>query len=293
MLNWLTAAAYCVGGAYRVRTGKYSAAISLYSKATQIDPNHHFARIERGVAFQGIRDHNSAISDFDRVIAMRPRWALAYFNRGISWKLLGDIDRAGGDQVQAITLNPKFAIAFAELAVLHSSRDDDDNAITYLTQAIELAPRNRHFFKLRGYSFFYQANYDAAAADLRYSLISRLDIYAVLFLYLARTRTGHRRQAVPELEWFAEKLRSQQWPAVMIGLFLGKLSAEAALAAASAPDERAEAQFYLGAWHLLQNNWIDAIAAFRMAAQSCPPYFVEYSAARAELKRLEGSNTRG
>ena len=60
--------------------------------------------------------------------------------------------------------------------------------------------------------------------------------------------------------------------------------------AATNSDERAEAQFYLGEWHLLRNHREEAIKALKAAAQSCPPWFTEHAGAVAELKRLANNS---
>ena len=58
------------------------------------------------------------------------------------------------------------------------------------------------------------------------------------------------------------------------------------MAAADKPEERCEAQFYLGQWHLLRDDRANSIKALRNAVKSCPKNFVEYTGALAELKRL-------
>jgi lipoprotein NlpI len=58
------------------------------------------------------------------------------------------------------------------------------------------------------------------------------------------------------------------------------------LAAPAKPDERCEAQFYMGEWNLLQSDRPAAIDALKAAATTCPKNFVEFADAKAELKRL-------
>ena len=58
------------------------------------------------------------------------------------------------------------------------------------------------------------------------------------------------------------------------------------VAAADKPEERCEAQFYLGQWHLLRDARANSIEALRNAVESCPKSFIEYAGALAELKRL-------
>jgi hypothetical protein len=67
---------------------------------------------------------------------------------------------------------------------------------------------------------------------------------------------------------------------------LGRRSPEATLSATDRPEDRCEAQFYIGEWYLLRGEKEPATKALRAAADTCPRDFIEYSGAVAELKRL-------
>jgi tetratricopeptide (TPR) repeat protein len=285
MLRRLRAMAYFYVGDYCSRRGNFIGAVAYHSKVIRLCPNNHFVYNDRGVAFQGMGDYRRAIDDFDRAIEIDPHLAVAYLGRGVSWKFLGDHDRALADQIQAVALAPRNADAYAELGTAYQRKQDFDLSLAHLTTAINLAPKEPSHLKHRGYTQFYRGDFEAAAADLRRSLDLGDDAYAILFHYLARVRTS--KTAIFELETLAKKLRSRRWPVAMIGLYLGKLPVDTALAAATNSDERAEAQFYLGEWHLLRNDRTEAIKALQAAAQSCPTWFIEHTAAVAELKRLE------
>jgi lipoprotein NlpI len=89
------------------------------------------------------------------------------------------------------------------------------------------------------------------------------------------------RNAAQELESRARRLKGWQWPFAIITLYLGKIGD----AAATNSDDRAEAEFYIGEWHLLGDRRTEALAALQMAAESCPVLFMEQTAAVIELKR--------
>jgi tetratricopeptide (TPR) repeat protein len=267
------------------RRGDYSRAMFYLSKVIKLQPRNPAAYNDRGVAFQGMRTFASSIADFDQAINLNPRLAIVYFNRGISQKFLGDYDRVIADQTRAISLDPKLADAHGELGFAYQCKDDFELSIAHLTTAINLAPKEFSHLKLRGCTQFCQGNFEAAAADLRRSLALGDDPYAMLLYYLARARLSE--QANSELETIAKRLRNGLWPAPIFALYLGTMTADAALGAATNSDERAEAQFYLGEWHLLRNNREEAIKALKAAAQLCPPWFTEHAGAVAELKRLE------
>ena len=110
------------------------------------------------------------------------------------------------------------------------------------------------------------------------------DAYPMLYRFLSRARVGE--SATSELEANAGRLKIKAWPYPAIELYLGRRSPDATLASADRPNDRCEAQFFIGQWHLLQNNRPQAEEALRAAANSCPTGFIEYNAAVAELKRL-------
>ncbi len=209
--------------------------------------------------------------------------AVEYYNRGIAWRHKGDNDQAIADYTEAIRLNPNYASAF----------------------------------KNRGRANFFIANYVAAASDLTRGVQEKPDdAHAVIWLYLARARSGSQNAAA-ELETNAAILKQSDWPYPVIELFLGRRAPETmqitsrALSVASNPDapkkpsvpsnpdapktlsvpsnleDRCEARFYVGEWYLLQGDRARAATALKAAADTCPKTFIEYTGAQAELKRLE------
>jgi lipoprotein NlpI len=263
---------------------EYNRAISDLSKAIQANPNNPAAYHDRGIAHQALGDYRESIDDFDKALEIA-RLPVTYFSRGISWKFLGKFDRAIADQTQAIALLPSLADAYGELGVVYQCGLDFDASIASLTTALDLAPRESSHFKHRGLALFYRGDFKAAAADLERALDLANDAYAMLFLYLARAKTSENPTLA--LERCASKLTDARWPAAIFQLYLGRLSVDSAVAAAATPDELAEAQFYVGEWHLIHDRRAEARKAFQMAAQSCPTWFSEYPAAIAELKRME------
>jgi rhomboid protease GluP len=52
-------------------------------------------------------------------------------------------------------------------------------------------------------------------------------------------------------------------------------------------EERCEAHFYIGEWHLMRGSENEALPALRSAVGMCPTEFAEYEGAVAELGRIE------
>jgi hypothetical protein len=107
----------------------------------------------------------------------------------------------------------------------------------------------------------------------------------VLRLYLARARSGQQIGAA-ELQSNASALKQTDWPFPVVELFLGRRTAAATLAAATKPDQRCEAQYYIGEWSLLRDDRTAALSALQAAADTCPKDFDEYLLAQSELKHL-------
>jgi lipoprotein NlpI len=266
------------------RRSQFDRAIDRMSEVIALDPRNPAAYHDRGVSQQGLRNYRGSLDDFDRAIALSPRMARAYSSRGISWKLLGDFDRAIADQTEAVALSPWFADAYSELGIAYLCKLDFYNAARCLSEAIHLAPKNASYLKQRGIALYCHGDFKAAIPDLQRAFDTTNDIYALLFLHLARVNA--RQNASAALEIDASKVRSWAWPSAVVGLFLGRLSAEETVAAAGTQDELAEAQFYLGQQHLHRGDPVEARNALQAAAKACPPCFNERVAAVAELQRL-------
>jgi tetratricopeptide (TPR) repeat protein len=69
-------------------------------------------------------------------------------------------------------------------------------------------------------------------------------------------------------------------------MLTGKSTPGATLRAARKPGEVCMAHFYIGEWHLLRGQKIEAATALQRAADMCPKEYFNLDAARAELKRL-------
>jgi len=126
-------------------------------------------------------------------------------------------------------------------------------------------------------------------------MLAPTDIYSVLWLHLARHRAGQDDRA--ELVANAEKLDQSQWPWPVVAYYLGTLDPAQLGTAAAAPEspqarkeQTCEANFYLGAAPA-KGATVEAQRRLRAAVAECPKGFIEYSAAKLELKRLDALAT--
>jgi lipoprotein NlpI len=242
--------------------GDMAAAIGLYGQAIDAGDlskeNLAIVLVDRGIAYWRMGQLDQAIADFDRALALKPDYVPAYHGRAIAYRDKNLPEKAIADYDAALRLDSEDAFAYENRGrtALHLGRIAA--AIEDLGKAVSLEPD---------------------------------DGYAVLWLHIARAWTG--QDDAIEFSRNAGKLDRTTWPGPLIELFLGisnPLQVRAVAAAASDNAARraymCEANFYLGAYHLLRHERAEARHLFEAAAEGCPPYYLEATAAKAELENL-------
>ena len=266
--------------------GDEDRAIADYDAAIRLNPNYAYPYNGRANAWRAKGDIDRALADYDQAIRLNPAYLTAIVNRGAAWRIKGDDDRAIADYDVAIRLNPADAGAFNSRGNAYNDKQDYDRAIADFSAAIRLDPNAVGAYRSRGYANFCQVDYAAAASDLAHAVEREPEqAYAALWLYLARSRSGDQG-ALAELETNAARLKAADWPYPVAELYLGRRSADDTLTAPRNRNDRCEAQFYVGEWHLLRGDRAAAQAALRQAADTCPSTFIEALGAKAELRRI-------
>jgi tetratricopeptide (TPR) repeat protein len=264
---------------------EYDRAIADYSEAVRLNPKYAGAYVGRGATWHAKREYDRAIADYDEAIRIDPKNGLAFLDRGFAWETKKDSDRAIADYDEAIRLYPNYTEAYDRRGHAWQSKGNLDRAIADYSEAIRLDPKHIDANASRGRTYFYKGDFAAAAADLLSASKLADDAYSMLWRFLARGRAGE--DGTSELSGNAARLKTKDWPYAVIDFYLGRRSLEAMRAAAGKPDEKCEAAFYAGEWHLLRGNKPDAKTALQLAAETCPKMFFEYYGAVAELKRFE------
>ena len=247
------------------------------------------ARHRRIVSGDNLQNHGRPTfakrsADFDRAIGLDPKDVIDHYNRGKAYLAKGDLDRATADYDQAVTLDPNYALAYSGRGHAFAAGGDLNGAIAAGVKATELDPKNGRFRENLGIWRYEAGDYTKASADLARSIELGGDVYATLFRFLARARSGQDTAA--ELQANASRFRTTEWPYAVVELYLGKRTTAATLGNATNPDQKCEAQYYIGQWLVLKSDKISAKAAFHSAAETCPKNFDEYAGALAELKRI-------
>ena len=269
----------------------YDRALSSYNEAIRLDPDNAQFFDSRGNVYYDKADYDRAIADYDDAIRRNKFYSAAFNSRANAYHEKGEDDRAIQDYDEAIRLNPEFALAFNNRGNLFNGEGEHERAIRDFDEALRLAPKFRIALNNRGRAQFFQAAYGAAAADFAVSLqLSPTDPYTVLWVYLARARSG--QSARDPLRGDAGPLDRTAWPWPLVAAYLGDADAAALLAAArrgggtAHKDQECEADFYLGAKAASEGDSTAARELLQRARTICPADFIENLAAKFELARL-------
>lgn len=189
---------------------------------------------------------------------------------------------------EVIGSDPNAAWAHLNRGLAHGAGGDTTRELADYNKALELNPKLANAWQNRGVIAFNSGEFATAAADFAKAVSLSGDVYAILFLYLARARSGETatNELTAELEANAAKLKDESWPHPVAELLLGKMPPAAVLKAAKTREQKCEAQFYIGEFHAIANNKAAAERPLRLAAGLCAKDTIEFGAAIAELKQL-------
>jgi tetratricopeptide (TPR) repeat protein len=280
-------------GAVYFRKHELDNAIADFSAAIRVKPDYAHAYSNRAQAEVGKRNLKQALADFDQAIRINPKDAEVYVNRGETRSELGDESGALADYSAAIALNPKAAQAYNSRGDSYYTAGEIEKALADYATAIRLKPDYSDPFVSRGrITLFHKNRPTVAAADLATSVqLDPKDIYAVIWLHVARSRSGAPDQA--ELAANAMALGAGDWPWPVVQLFLGATTPDAVRHAAAKAEndskrreQLCEANFYLGLFNLEHKVADEAKKLIAAAADDCPADMLEKPAAKAELARL-------
>jgi tetratricopeptide (TPR) repeat protein len=280
-------------GAYLNRGNAYLSksdpehALADFNAAIRLDPKSAWAYAARGNLYKNRGNLERALADLNEAIKLDPAYALALFSRGELHKGKGNFPQAMADMNESLRLDPNYAPAYFTRGQLSYNLGNSPAAIEDFTKSIRLYAENGAAYFNRGVAYYVVGGRTAdAAADFRKALeLNPKDAYAALWRDLAERRNN----APSHLAETAKQLDMTVWPAPVIRHFLGEANAEQTFAAAFDTDPKTkqtqtcEANFYAGEFALLNKNRKEAQRLLKLAADQCPPSFVESTAAVGEL----------
>jgi lipoprotein NlpI len=224
-------------------------------------------------------------------LELEPRLPGAHVHRALAWSEKGESDRAIADYTAALQATPRDVRAHMGRAVEWTVKGDYKRAVADYEDIIRLEPQGRAGYFGRARVRFYAGDFMSAASD--FVRAHQLDggIYTAVWLFLARKRAGIAAEKTLAQE--AGTSGAGEWPAPLVGLYLGSAGPEAVQKAATSlnptkqRDQRCEANFYLAHWHVFRGARDEAIRLLQEARRHCPSGFIEHEGAVAELRRLE------
>ncbi|WP_298260029.1 tetratricopeptide repeat protein [Bradyrhizobium sp.] len=290
-VNRNAAAAYLNRGNVYLSKSDPDRALADFNEALRLDPKNAWAYTERGNLYRNKGDLDHALADLNEAITLDPNYAFAHFLRGDLYRKKGDLARAMDDMNETLRLDPNYPLAYFTRGRLSFMLGNGPAALTDFGKAIKLEPNDSMSYFDRGVAYYTigDRNADAEADFRKATELNPKDAYAALWRELAERRNS----APSHLAQAAKQLDMTVWPAPVIRLFLGETSIEQTLGAASDTDpqvkaaQTCEANFYSGEFALLKKNKKEAQKLLKLAADNCPPTYVESTAAVAELIPLK------
>ncbi len=165
--NGILAGIYHCRGFEFLESGKYTEAISEYTKSIKINPKCAVTYINRGSAYANLGRYNEAISDYYKATELDPKNIYAYCRRGRMYLQMGQSAEAISDLNKAIQLDPKNANAYIDRGYIHGILGQYEDAVTDFTKAII------NVFYSRGQTYYYSGDWNKVISD--YTKVIELD----------------------------------------------------------------------------------------------------------------------
>jgi lipoprotein NlpI len=286
-----------LAGAYLNRGNVYLSksdlehALADFNEALRLDPKNAWGFAARGNLYKSKGDFDSALADLNEAIQLDPGYALAFFSRGEIYKSKGDVTHAMSDLNDTLRLDPNYALAYFIRGQLSYLLGNAPAAVEDFGKAIKLDADEASPYFNRGVAYYVIGgrNPDAIADFKKAAELSPTDAYTAIWRDLA----DRRNNSPTHLAEAAKKLDMTVWPAPVIRHFLGQANVEQTYGAAFDTDPKTkaaqtcEANFYSGELALLAKDKKEAQRLLKLAADQCPPSFIESTAAVAELIQLK------
>lgn len=136
------AQAHNIRGQALARSGKTEEALAEFDAAITIDPHNADALYNRGLLYQGEKQHQVAIDDFTAANGLTPQRAEPLLGRAISYLALDKVTEAAADLDEAVQSDPQNAQIWTTRGLAYERLGDKAKAAGSYRQAINLRPRD-------------------------------------------------------------------------------------------------------------------------------------------------------
>ena len=202
--------------------GNYDAAIYLFTKGIELNPDNYYLYNDRGLCYLALDDIDNAISDFSEAIELESDFAEAYYNRGIAyfgggeWRRALDNEegnKAIADFTKAIELDPENLEAYNNRGLVYSEYihyrhkpfdteiiDKYNNALADFDKVLELDPTYMLAHAGKGNLYYRYGDFDNGTAEFNKALeseeliIQEVSLKGLAAVYYSRGRNyagGH------------------------------------------------------------------------------------------------------
>lgn len=250
--------------------------------------------LTRGLSAVNHGDNGRAIVFFSSALAsgnLEPSLAqIAYFDRARAYMNEEECGSAVSDLTSAISLKPDNADGYMMRGRANRCAGHYADAISDYTEVIRLAPSGNAYWQ-RALARYNQGDFEGAATDSSAAMLfAPRWPYPVLWYAIARMRQGKFEPS--DLDGKTQMIDTNTWPGQVFLLYKGDVTPDDILRAAHSGDAKTErdnlceAHFYLAEWWLAKKGVDSARPLLQDVRENCRHDFIEYSAAGAELARL-------
>jgi tetratricopeptide (TPR) repeat protein len=159
-------------------------ALKYYTEEIECNPLNENLYVERGKAYEALKQFDLAIQDFSTAFRLNPQEGWFHcFLRHKQYIQLGDLEKALEDMKQCIRLSPSRYMYEPHLASLYEKLGQRDNAIAVLNQGVEMFPVSVNAYLKRA-EFYEQIGYlEEALSDITQA-INMAPKKAMRFIYM-------------------------------------------------------------------------------------------------------------
>lgn len=126
-----------------VRKSDPQRAITLFQKATQLDPRSVRAHFQLGMALTRQKDHAAAIVSYQRAIEFNPQFPDIFFNLGFLYAASKNYAGAAEMYARSVAFKPDYLDeALFNLALAQSKLEKKEQSIANLKKALSVNPDN-------------------------------------------------------------------------------------------------------------------------------------------------------
>lgn len=101
--------------------GDFSAAVTDFNIAAELDPDEPSIYMDRGSTHFNLKEFAKAVEDYDKAIELDPTLPKAFFSRALSSEMIGNIDSALADFKKTVELDPSNMAATASIGRIEAA----------------------------------------------------------------------------------------------------------------------------------------------------------------------------